>query len=95
MRTISLAVAALVMTVWVSPPAFALMDSKTDLANMASITMEKAVETAIKKVPGKAVEAEIEKEDGRPVYQVEIIDSSNSKRKVYVDARTGDIVKVK
>jgi len=55
----------------------------------------KAVEIALKKVPGKAYEAEIEKEDGRPAYEVKIIDTSNEKRTVHVDARTGDVMKAK
>jgi len=94
MRTVALAVAILVLSVWVSP-ALALLETKAELANMAQITLEKAVEIAIKKVPGKAVEAELEKEDGRAAYEIKIIDTSNSNRKVYVDARTGDVMKVK
>lgn len=94
MRTTALAIAVLVLTVWVSPAA-ALFETKSELSKSAQITMDKAIEIAVKKVPGKAVEAEIEKEGGRAVYEIEIIDTSNSKRKVHVDARTGDVVKLK
>ena len=95
MRTLALAIALLFLSVWTSPPALALLETKAELAGQAQITMEKAVQTALQKVPGKAIEAELEKEDGRPAYEIKILDTSNSKRKVYVDARTGEIMKVK
>ena len=94
MRHVALATAILALTVWASPAA-ALFETKAELSKSSQISMDKAIEIALKKVPGKAVEAEIEKEDGRAVYEIEIIDTSNSKRKVHVDARTGDIVKLK
>lgn len=95
MRTITLAVALLALSIWTTPPAMALLETKAELAGQASVTMEKALQTALQRVPGKAIEAELETEDGRPAYEIKIIDSSNSKRKVHVDARTGDIMKVK
>ena len=94
MRTAALVIAMLVLTVWASP-AMALLETDKELVSMAQITLQKAVDIAIAKVPGKAYEAELEKEDGRPVYEVKIIDTSNEKRKVHVDARTGDIMKTK
>ncbi len=44
---------------------------------------------ALTSVPGKAVEAELRKEDGRTVFEIEIIDVSNKTQKVYVDAQSG------
>lgn len=95
MRTLTLALSLLILSIWTTPPAMALMDSKADLAGQASVPMEKALQTALQKVPGKAIEAELETEDGRPAYEIKIIDSTNTKRKVHVDARTGDVMKVK
>ena len=40
-------------------------------------------------MPGKAVEAEIGKHDGRTCSVVEIIDRNDKTKKVYVDAQTG------
>jgi uncharacterized membrane protein YkoI len=94
MRTTALVIAMLVLTVWTSP-AVALMETDKELVNMAQISLVKAVEIALQKVPGKAYEAEIEKEDGRPAYEVKIIDTKNEKRTVHVDARTGDVLKAK
>ena len=73
----------------IASPAWALFETNKDLVATAKITMEEAVRNAVKAVPGKAVEAEIGKEDGRTVFEVEIIDANNKKQKVYVDAQTG------
>ena len=73
----------------ITTPAWALFETNKDLIATAKITLEEAVRHAVKAVPGKAVEAEIGKEDGRTVYEVEIIDASKKTHKVYVDAETG------
>ena len=73
----------------IASPAWALFETNKDLVATAKITMEEAVRNAVKAVPGKAVEAEIGKEDGRTVFEVEIIDANKKTQKVYVDAQTG------
>jgi uncharacterized membrane protein YkoI len=73
----------------IASPAWALFETNKDLVATAKITMEEAVRNAVKAVPGKAVEAEIGKEDGRTVFEVQIIDANKKTQKVYVDAQTG------
>ncbi len=74
----------------IANPAWALFETNKDLIATAKITMEEAVRNAVKAVPGgKAVEAELGKEDGRTVYEVQIIDANKKTQKVYVDAQTG------
>ncbi len=74
----------------IASPAWALFETNKDLIATAKITMEEAVRNAVKAVPGgKAVEAELGKEDGRTVYEVQIIDANKKTQKVYVDAQTG------
>jgi uncharacterized membrane protein YkoI len=71
-------------------PAWALFETNKDLISTAKITMEQAVHAAAKAIPGgKVVEAELGKEDGRTVYEVEVIDANKKTQKVYVDAQTG------
>ncbi len=70
-------------------PAWALFETNKQLTATATVTLEDAVRHALKAVPGKAVEAEIGKEDGRTVYEVEIVDANNKTQKVYVDAQSG------
>jgi uncharacterized membrane protein YkoI len=93
MKKTAMTVAALVLTAWLTP-AWAIFESKNELAAMARISMEQAIATALAEVPGKAIEAEIEKEDGRPAFEVKILSSMSDKvRKVHVDAETGKIMK--
>ncbi len=74
----------------IASPAWALFETNKDLISTAKITMEEAVRAAAKAVPGsKVVEAELGKEDGRTVYEVEVIDANKKTQKVYVDAQTG------
>jgi uncharacterized membrane protein YkoI len=73
----------------IASPAWALFETNKELVSTAKITLAEAVQHAVKAVPGKAVEAEIGKEDGRTVYEVEIIDMNKKTQKVYVDAETG------
>jgi uncharacterized membrane protein YkoI len=66
----------------------ALFETNTELSKSGTITLDKAVLAAVEAVPGKAVEAELGRDEGRTVYKVEIIDTADKTRKVYVDAQT-------
>lgn len=64
------------------------------MAKNARITMQEAVRTAEASVPGgKAKETHLETEGGRTVYEVEMVDTTNNTRTVWVDAQSGRIVK--
>jgi len=70
-------------------------ESKRDLLTQANVSLIEAVRTAEANViNAKTVEAELEREDGRTVYEVEMIDSTQKKRTVYIDAATGKIMKI-
>jgi len=77
------------LSLLLASPAWALFETNKELVSTAKITLEEAVHHALKAVSGKAVEAEIGKEDGRTVYEVEIVDVNNKTQKVYVDAQSG------
>lgn len=78
-----------------SVPAWALFESDRELSDKARITMIQALKTAQKKVPGKPVEVDMGKDDGRVVYKIEIIDKNKNTKKVYIDAETGKVHTVK
>lgn len=78
-----------------SIPSWALFESNKTLSEHAKIPMEQAVKAAQIKVPGKAVEAKMGKDEGRYVYEIEILDANKKNRWVYVDASDGNIVNVK
>jgi uncharacterized membrane protein YkoI len=79
---------------WTISPAGALFEDKDELVKDTKITMVDAVEKALTKMKGKAVEAELEKEHGKTVYEVKIIDESGTTREIYVDAQSGNVVKI-
>ena len=69
--------------------AWALFETNKELVASAKISMEEAIKSAIKAVPGKAAEADLGKDDGRTIWKIEIIDHNNKSQTVYVDAQTG------
>ena len=83
-----LVLAAIFLTGLMGSSAWALFETNKELAQSATVPMDKAVQTALTAIPGKAVDAELGKEEGRTVYKVEIIDTADKSRKVYVDAQT-------
>lgn len=93
MRSIVIAVALLIGLSFGN--AWAMFESDKKLSESATITLENAVKTAVGSVPGKAVEVNMGKDDGRVVYKVEIIDSAGKSRHVYVDANNGNILQKK
>lgn len=91
MRTYAAAILAVSL---MASPAWAVMESKTDLVASARISLEEAVKSALMAVPGKAVEAEIEKEDGKIVYSVDILDPQSKTVTVFIDAQSGKTIKI-
>ena len=80
---------------WGVSPAFGLFgQDKAELLQDTKITLVEAVEKATTSVQGKAVHAELEKEHGKTVYEVKIIDETGTTREIYVDAHSGDVVKI-
>ena len=70
-------------------------ESKRDLLTQANVSLIEAVRIAEANVTnGKTVEAELEREDGRTVYEVEMIDSTQKKRTVHIDAGSGKVMKI-
>ena len=66
---------------------------KADVANLpTSVTMEEAIKTATTKFPGKVLEAELESEDGKAVYEVEIVNTAGETREFQIDAQSGKIL---
>lgn len=64
----------------------------TDLAKDAKVTIEQAIKTAMEKVPGTVVEAELEKKHGKTVWEVEVLGTDGSVTEVHIDAATGTII---
>ncbi|TQS75291.1 hypothetical protein DX933_07095 [Ornithinibacillus gellani] len=59
------------------------------------ITIEEAMQIALQRVPGEVVKVELETEQGRLVYEVEIMTANGVKYEIDVDANSGTIVGLK
>ena len=82
---------AALLTAFSIVPAWALFESEKTLSEKATVSMIDALKTAELQVPGKPVEVNMGKDDGRVVYKIEIIDTQKKTRHVYVDAQTGKV----
>ena len=86
---VKLIMAAIMAASLSAGPAWALFETNKELVASAKITMQEAIKSAMKAVPGKAAEADLGKDDGRTIWKIEIIDHNNKSQTVYVDAQTG------
>jgi uncharacterized membrane protein YkoI len=63
-----------------------------DLVKDAKVTAEQAIKTAMEKVPGTVVEAELEKKHGKTVWEVEILGADGKVTEVHIDAAEGTVI---
>jgi uncharacterized membrane protein YkoI len=76
-------------------PAWALFEEdKSELLKGANITLVEAVDKALTNIKGKAVEAELEKEGDNTVFEIKVIDEAGNTQEVYVDANSGNVLKI-
>ncbi len=64
------------------------------LLEEAKISLTEAIQIAEKHVGGKAIEADLDRENGKAVYDVSVI-KAESEHEVRLDAVTGDVLRVK
>ncbi len=62
-------------------------------AREAKITMEQAIEIALKRIPGTITDRDLEKERGKLMYSFDIRDASGKVFDVEIDAKTGKVLK--
>jgi uncharacterized membrane protein YkoI len=71
-----------------------IKSDEAGFADMAKISIDSAVSAALTKVPGKAVRAELQNENGFLVYGVEIAKADHQFVDVKVDAGNGKVLKI-
>lgn len=67
---------------------------KAEMAAAAKVTIDQAIKTATEKIAGKVIEAELEKEHKKLVWEVEVVTAENRVMEVHIDADTGDVIDV-
>lgn len=67
---------------------------KLQMSQNATVTIEQAIKTAEDKVPGKVIEAELEKKHDKAVWEVEIATADNKIMEVHIDSMSGNVLAV-
>ena len=62
------------------------------MAMAATVTIDQAIKTALENFPGKIIEAELEKEQGKTVWKVEIVTAEQQIMEVQIDAESGSVI---
>jgi len=65
-----------------------------EMAATAKVTIDQAIKTALEKVPGKVVEAELEKKHDTLVWEVEVVTAENKVMEVHINAESGAVIDV-
>ena len=65
-----------------------------EMAAKAKVTIDEAIKTASEKVPGRVVEAELEKKHDTLVWEVEVVTAENKVMEVHIDAESGAVIDV-
>jgi uncharacterized membrane protein YkoI len=65
-----------------------------EMAATAKVTIDQAIKTALEKVPGKVVEAELEMKHDKIVWEVEVVTAENKVMEVHIDAESGVVIDV-
>jgi len=61
----------------------------------STLPLSRVLDIVVPQIDGKIIETEFEYEDGQPVYEFKYVDRQGRVRELYVDARTGVIIKDK
>lgn len=68
--------------------------SAQSAAEAIGISEEQAVEIALTEVAGEIQEVELEKEDGKMIYEIEILNADGQEFEIEIAADTGEVLEV-
>lgn len=93
---------ALALIALIAAPAFADDDDKHDhdrarraLERGEVLPLERILAVVRARVPGEVVRVELERDDGKWIYEVRVIDAAGRRVEIEVDAARGVILKIK
>ena len=71
------------------------IQKKVHVAGETKILADQAIQTALQKVQGTVVEAELEEEENhKAIWEVEIVTADGKLIEVEIDAKTGEVLEV-
>ncbi|SHF58970.1 Peptidase propeptide and YPEB domain-containing protein [Modicisalibacter ilicicola DSM 19980] len=56
------------------------------------LPLEYILQQALQAQPGRVIEIELERADGRPIYELEVLDTQGRIWELYLDATTGSLL---
>ncbi|WP_342346425.1 PepSY domain-containing protein [uncultured Nitrospira sp.] len=65
-----------------------------ELATTTKVSIEEAIKVVKEKMPGTVIEAELEKEEGKIVWEVKVVTATGELKEVFVDVQTGQFVQI-
>jgi len=68
-----------------------LFEDEDTVIDRVKINIVEAIEIAKKKIDGYVIEAELEKEDGYLVWEIEFLDKNKKEHEIHVDPVTGEV----
>jgi len=76
-----------------------LADQKADTARQLQqqgdiLSLEQIIELAVEVKQGQILETDLERDDGRYVYELEILDSRGQVWEIELDAQTGELIEL-
>lgn len=69
-------------------------DALAAVASGEALPLPRILQIVARHVPGEVVEVELDRSDGRLIYEVEVLTSSGRIREIDIDARTGAVIEV-
>lgn len=71
-----------------------VLEAKAEMASEAKVTIEEAIKAASEKVQGTVIEAELEKKQGKTIWEVEVVTTDGTVMEAIVDSETGAVTTV-
>ena len=68
---------------------------KAEMAAAAKVTIDQAAKAATEKTAGKVIEAELEKEHGKLVWEVKTVTPDGKVTETHIDADSGSVIETK
>ncbi len=81
-------------TMIVADPASGEEHSKVEMAAAATVTIHDAIKTALEKVSGTVIEAELDRKHGKLIWEVEVVTAEHRIMEVHIDAETGTFIDI-
>ena len=71
-----------------------VLNAKAEMASEAKVTIEEAIKAASEKVQGTVIEAELEKTQGKTIWEVEVVTTDGTVMEAIVDRATGAVTSI-